>query len=79
MGYDKEIRPKIWYDYMKFLARKVGFDKKQYYNLVKRLHDTDFVWSKEVEMDENRANDGLYFRQYFFKYINKDDVLAPAA
>lgn len=67
MGNLKEIRPKIWYDYMEWLAKKVHFNKKSYYKLLKQLHDTEFKWSKEVPMDENRAEDGTYQRGYFFE------------
>lgn len=64
-----DVRPKIWYDYMKWLINRVGFNKKKYYKLIKMLHDTEFVWPNYVEMDRNRAGDGTYQRYYFFREL----------
>lgn len=67
-------RPKIWYDYSKYLLRSISFDKKGYSTLIKHLHDTPFVWDyKLCPMDGNRAEDGKYQRYYFFKSIGLND------
>lgn len=69
----KEIRPKLWYDYLKYLMRDVGFNKKEHYNLLKQLHDMEFTWADEVKMDRNRASDGEYLRIAFFRDLGIRD------
>ena len=69
----EEIRPKIWYDYMRWLVDQVHFDKKGYQKLIKHLHDIPFEVSPEALMDENRAGDGVYQRYYFFKSLGLKD------
>lgn len=71
------VRPKIWYDYMKWLTEKIGFDKKNYYNLIKCLHDTEFTWLYDIEKDENRAGDGIYQRYYFIREKGGSDDIFP--
>ena len=62
-------RPKIWYDYEKYLLRSIGFNKKGYTKLLKYLHDIPYEWDNDVPFDENRGEDGVLQRFYFFKSI----------
>lgn len=64
-----EKRPKIWYDYQKYLLRSIGFSKKGYKNLLKHLHDIPYEFDESVPFDENRGEDGILQRYYFFKSI----------
>lgn len=50
-----------YYEYL--LSFIDGHKYKRYSKLLKYLFNTDFIW--EYEMDENRAGDGLEFRNYF--------------
>lgn len=64
-----EKRPKVWYDYSKFLLRSIGFSKKGYSKLIKYLHDVPYEWCSDVPFDENRGRDGESQRYYFFKSV----------
>lgn len=64
-----EKRPKMWYDYEKYLLRSIGFSKKGYENLLRYLHEIPYEWDPLVPFDENRGRDGEAQRYYFFKSI----------
>ena len=51
-------------EYYKYLVSFIDGGKyKRYSKLLDYLYHTDYIW--EYEMDENRAGDGLEFRNYF--------------
>lgn len=56
-----------WYEYEKWILRRVHFRKKGVDDLMKRLHDTPFLWSDRFPRDEDRALDGLALRR---EYMN---------
>lgn len=49
--------------YMYLVSFIDGGKYKQYSELLNYLYHTEYIW--EYEMDENRAGDGLEFRNYF--------------
>lgn len=54
----------LWADYKDWLLWRVHFSRPGYGNLMKLLHTTNFKWS--VPFDENRAADGMTYRDEFF-------------
>lgn len=46
-----------------YRGRNRGFTS--YRKLLSHLHDTVFIWSKHIPMDENRASDGISLRRRF--------------
>lgn len=59
---------RVWKDYKKWLLRRVYFKEKNYNCLIDALHETAFFFS--LDMDENRAMDGLALRDEYFDYID---------
>ena len=60
-------------EYYKYLVSFIDGGKyKRYSRLLDYLYHTDYIW--EYEMDENRAGDGLEFRNYFEMDFHVTDV-----
>lgn len=55
----------LWYKYEEWLMNRVGFDWEYHHRLMDHLHNCDFNWI--INMDENRAMDGVWQRQWFFE------------
>lgn len=66
-------RPKIWYDYKKFLLKNIHFNVQEFSILIDYLHSVDFIWDNDVPNDENRGKDGVDQRDYFFRSIGLHD------
>lgn len=48
--------------YFEWLCNKIGY-QEEYYYLLEYLFNNNFIWV--IDMDENRALDGLYLRRRF--------------
>lgn len=70
-----------WMEYMNWLLRRVGFEKKGYGLLMEELHNTEFVWV--IERDKNRAGDGINLRDEFlegvFDYSSESIIGQPCS
>lgn len=60
---------KKWEDYGLWLVAEVGFKRKNYSLLMTKLHKIPFIFL--INMDQNRAEDGLYFRKIYEKNTGK--------
>lgn len=61
----------LWADYKDWLLWRVHFSRKTHGRLIEYLHSTDFRWS--VAHDENRAGDGTWYREEFFKNCSLEE------
>lgn len=53
-----------WVDYCDWLSGKIDYDPECSF-LIDFLHETPFTWT--IEMDQNRADDGLYLRKIYYE------------
>lgn len=76
----RDIRQRLWYEYLRYLLKGINFNKKEWYDVLKDLHSINFYWDDRVPMDENRALDGVYERKYFFKDMGvRGEFLFPCS
>lgn len=73
-GWEKNLMNKLnlWESYGVWLIRRVNFSKRNYSSLMKKLHNTPFKWV--IERDENRASDGLCYREFFFHSLDSEKI-----
>lgn len=63
-----------WYEYERWILRRIHFRKRGYETLLKHLHDTSFLWNEDFLRDEDRVSDGLFLRR---QYLDGEDKLFP--
>ena len=61
----RKTEDKRWHDYTNWMMRKINFYDPNYTILIDFLNKIPFIWT--IEMDQNRASDGLYLRKMYYE------------